>query len=159
MVGRRPYRGTWVAAARKQTMAQCWLCECLFYMFAICIIKKCHTDHTLLKHLQVLIPCNLGRTHWAMASIDLTSGHIYLMDPFRRDVPFRHRKMQLTCLRYFLPSMLLVVDFHDHRRRGDMMYPLTTRTFTFYYMSADHVPQQEIGYDCFKIWFYPNSFS
>ncbi|KAI9186251.1 hypothetical protein LWI28_015261 [Acer negundo] len=68
----------------------------------------------------VLIPCNLGRTHWVLASVDLTTGSIYLMDPFRQEVPFRHRKTQLACLRYFLPSMLHALDFHGCRRRGDM---------------------------------------
>ncbi|KAI9196299.1 hypothetical protein LWI28_022753 [Acer negundo] len=33
----------------------------------------------------VLIPCNLGRTHWSLASVDLTTGGIYLMDPFRQE--------------------------------------------------------------------------
>ncbi|KAI9174562.1 hypothetical protein LWI28_019242 [Acer negundo] len=41
----------------------------------------------------VLIPCNLGRTHWVLASIDLTAGNIYLFDPYRQEVPFSHRKM------------------------------------------------------------------
>ncbi|KAI9198516.1 hypothetical protein LWI28_017290 [Acer negundo] len=68
----------------------------------------------------VLIPCNLGRTHWALASVDLTTRSIYLMDPFRQEVPFRHRKTQLACLRYFLTSMLHALDFHGRRRRGDM---------------------------------------
>ncbi|KAI9164851.1 hypothetical protein LWI28_003243 [Acer negundo] len=46
----------------------------------------------------VLIPCNLGLTHWALAIVDLMTESIYLMDPFRQEVPFRHRKMQLACL-------------------------------------------------------------
>lgn len=121
--------------------------------------NKCHTDRTLLKHLQVLIPCNLGRTHWALASIDLTAGNIYLFDSYRQEVPFSHRKMQLACLRYFVPSMLHAVNFHNRRRRGDQTYSKTTRAFTFYYVSADRVPQQDTGYDCFKILFYPNPFS
>ncbi|KAI9194162.1 hypothetical protein LWI28_003647 [Acer negundo] len=33
----------------------------------------------------VLIPYNLGCTHWALASVDLTTGSIYLMDPFRQE--------------------------------------------------------------------------
>ena len=105
----------------------------------------------MFKHLEVLIPCNFGRTHWALASIDLTGGNIYLFDSYRQEVPTRHRKMQLACLPYFLLSMLHAVHFHDHRRRGDMTYTKTTRAFTFYYVSANRVPQQEIGYDCFKI--------
>ncbi|KAK1577086.1 hypothetical protein Q3G72_018882 [Acer saccharum] len=96
----------------------------------------------------VLIPCNLGRTHWALASIDLTAGNIYLFDPYKQEVPICHKKMQLACLRYFLPPMLHAVHFHDRRRRGNMTYAMTTRAFTFYYVSADRVPQQEIGGNC-----------
>ena len=100
-------------------------------MVLICIINKVDTDNTLFKNLQVMIPCNLGHTHWALASVDLTTGHIYLFDPFRQEVPFRHRKMQLACLRYFLPSMLLKVDFHDHSWRDDMTYQQKNRAFIF----------------------------
>ncbi|KAI9157168.1 hypothetical protein LWI28_017856 [Acer negundo] len=96
----------------------------------------------------VLIPCNLGRTHWALASIDLTAGNIYLFDPYRQEVPFSHRKMQLACLRYFVPSMLHAVNFHNHIRRGDQTYSKTTRAFTFYYVSADRVPQQATVGNC-----------
>ncbi|KAK0582713.1 hypothetical protein LWI29_028780 [Acer saccharum] len=56
--------------------------------------------------------------------------------------------MQLACLKYFLPSMLHVVDFHGHRRRRDMTYALSNRAFTFYYVSADRVPQQDTGGNC-----------
>ncbi|KAI9185618.1 hypothetical protein LWI28_008868 [Acer negundo] len=96
----------------------------------------------------VLIPCNLGRTHWALASVDLTTGSIYLMDPFRQEVPFRHRKTQLACLRYFLPSMLHAVDFHGCRRRGDMTYTLQNKPFPLNIVSRDRVPQQDKGGNC-----------
>ncbi|KAI9165246.1 hypothetical protein LWI28_010355 [Acer negundo] len=39
----------------------------------------------------VLIPCNLGHTHWALASVDLTTGSIYLMDPFRQEMQHLRR--------------------------------------------------------------------
>ncbi|KAI9201680.1 hypothetical protein LWI28_027328 [Acer negundo] len=96
----------------------------------------------------VLIPCNLGRTHWALASVDLTTGSIYLMDPFRQEVPFRHRKMQLACLRYFLPSMLHALDFHGRRRRGDMTYTLQNKPFPLNIVSRDRVPQQDRSGNC-----------
>ncbi|KAI9153380.1 hypothetical protein LWI28_010521 [Acer negundo] len=96
----------------------------------------------------VLIPCNLGRTHWALASVDLTTGSIYLMDPFRQEVPFRHRKTQLACLRYFLPSMLYALDFHGRRRRGDMTYTLQNKPFPLNIVSRDRVPQQDRGGNC-----------
>ncbi|KAI9153046.1 hypothetical protein LWI28_004952 [Acer negundo] len=96
----------------------------------------------------VLIPCNLGRTHWALASVDLTTGSIYLMDPFRQEVPFSHRKTQLACLRYFLPSMLHAVDFHSRRRRGDMTYTLQNKPFPLNIVSRDRVPQQDRGGNC-----------
>ncbi|KAI9195947.1 hypothetical protein LWI28_019639 [Acer negundo] len=96
----------------------------------------------------VLIPCNLGRTHWALASVDLTTGSIYLMDPFRQEVPFRHRKTQLACLRYFLPSMLHALDFHGRRRRGDMTYTLQNKPFPLNIVSRDRVPQQDRGGNC-----------
>ncbi|KAK4854351.1 hypothetical protein QYF36_022649 [Acer negundo] len=96
----------------------------------------------------VLIPCNLGRTHWALASVDLTTGSIYLMDPFRQEVPFRHRKTQLACLQYFLPTMLHAVDFHGRRRRGDMTYTLQNKPFPLNIVSRDCVPQQDRGGNC-----------
>ncbi|KAI9180619.1 hypothetical protein LWI28_006658 [Acer negundo] len=96
----------------------------------------------------VLIPCNLGRTHWALASVDLTTGSIYLMDPFRQEVPFRHRKMQLACLRYFLPSMLYALDFHGRRRRGDMTYTLQNKPFPLNIVSRDRIPQQDRSGNC-----------
>ncbi|KAI9177205.1 hypothetical protein LWI28_012320 [Acer negundo] len=87
----------------------------------------------------------------ALASVDLTTGSIYLMDPFRQEVPFRHRKTQLACLRYFLPSMLHALDFHGRRRRGDMTYTLQNKPFPLNIVSRDHVPQQDRGYNCLKI--------
>ncbi|KAK4844594.1 hypothetical protein QYF36_022126 [Acer negundo] len=93
----------------------------------------------------VLIPCNLGRTHWALASVDLTTRSIYLMDPFRQEVPFRYRKTQLVCLRSFLPSMLHAVDFHGRRRRGDMTYTLQNKPFPLNIVFRDRVPQQDRG--------------
>ncbi|KAI9198457.1 hypothetical protein LWI28_016187 [Acer negundo] len=96
----------------------------------------------------VLIPCNLGRTHWALASVDLTIGSIYLMDPFRQEVPFRHRKTQLACLRYFLQSMLHAVDFHGRKRRGDITYTLQNKPFPLNIVSRDRVPQQDRGGNC-----------
>ncbi|KAK2645144.1 hypothetical protein Ddye_020339 [Dipteronia dyeriana] len=35
----------------------------------------------------VLNPCNVGRQHWLLASMDLTTGIIHILDPFRQDVP------------------------------------------------------------------------
>ncbi|KAI9159879.1 hypothetical protein LWI28_002789 [Acer negundo] len=96
----------------------------------------------------VLIPCNLGHTHWALASVDLTTGSIYPMDPFRQEVPFCHRKTQLACLRYFLPSMLHAVDFHGRRQRGDMTYTLRNKPFPLNIVSRDRVPQQNRGGNC-----------
>ncbi|KAK4840784.1 hypothetical protein QYF36_018087 [Acer negundo] len=96
----------------------------------------------------VLIPCNLGRTHWALASVDLTTGSIYMMDSFRQKVPFHRRKTQLACLRYFLPSMLHAVDFHNRRRRGDMTYTLQNKPFPLNIVSRDLVPQHDKGGNC-----------
>ena len=116
----------------------------------MCIITKC--ANTLEKHLQVLIPCNLGRMHWVMASVDLTKGQIFLFNPFRQEVPFRHRNAQVACLRWLLPSMLCAVHFHRNRRRGDMTYAKRDGPFRMLFVSADRVPQQQIGYDSFKFY-------
>ncbi|KAK4836265.1 hypothetical protein QYF36_020659 [Acer negundo] len=70
------------------------------------------------------------------------------MDPFRQEVPFRHRKTRLACLRYFLPSMLHAVDFHGRRRRGDMTYALQNKPFPLNIVSRDRVPQQDRGGNC-----------
>lgn len=153
-----PCGGTWIGPGRNQTMERSWRGQCFIYIVWIWILNTFPIDNTLLKHIQVLIPCNLGRTHWALASVDLTTGSIYLMDPSRQEVPFRHRKMQLACLRYFLPSMLHALDFHGRRRRGDMTYTLQNKPFPLNIVSRDRVPQQDRGYDCLKILFYPNRF-
>ena len=122
----------------------------------MCIITKC--ANTLEKHLQVLIPCNLGRMHWVMASVDLMKGQILVFDPFRREVPFRHRNAQFACLRWLLPSMLDAVHFHRNRQRGDPTYKSKNGPFRMLFVSADRVPQQKEGYECFKLIFYPNWF-
>ena len=49
------------------------------------------TYMTMLKHVQVLIPCNLGRTHWVLARVNLMEGRIYLLDPYRQRVQWEHR--------------------------------------------------------------------
>ncbi|KAK4841134.1 hypothetical protein QYF36_026780 [Acer negundo] len=60
----------------------------------------------------VMIPCNLGRNHWVLASVNHTQGKIYLLDPFKQEVTWEYRNKQAMCLRWFIPSML-------HQVRGN----------------------------------------
>ena len=153
-----PFGGTWRAPGRKPAMARCWHGQWLSYMLLIWIIKNFETANTLLKHLQVLIPCNIGGQHWALASVDLTFGRIYLFDPYRQAVTYKIRNAQVACLRWLLPSMLHAVHFHRNRRKGDKTYKNEAGPFRLFYVHADRVPQQSRGYDCLLILFYPIRF-
>ena len=83
----------------------------------------------MLKHVQVLIPCNLGRMHWVLASVSLKKGKIFLLDPFRQRVLWEHRLQQVACLRYFIPSMLHQVNFHTCRKDKDETYKVSKSGF------------------------------
>ena len=48
--------------------------------------------------------------------------------------------------------MLYAVHFHRNRRRGDMTYAKRDGPFRMLFVSADRVPQQQIGYDSFKFY-------
>ncbi|KAK2638613.1 hypothetical protein Ddye_026408 [Dipteronia dyeriana] len=61
----------------------------------------------------VLIPCNIGRQHWLVASVDLIARMIHILDLFRQEVPVSIRKRQVWPLRWFLPSILHQFAFHD----------------------------------------------
>ena len=111
---------------------------------------------TMLKHVQVLIPCYLGRTHWVLASVNLREGRIFLLDPFRQKVQWEHRLRQVSCLRYFIPSMLHQVHFHTCRKAGDETYRDSKSAFRMTIMARKQgVPQQDQGYDFLNILFYP----
>ncbi|KAK3185064.1 hypothetical protein Dsin_032350 [Dipteronia sinensis] len=99
----------------------------------------------------VFIPCNIGGQHWLVASVDLTVGKIHLLDPFRQEVPLQIRKEQVAPLRWFLPSMLHQVGFHDARPTGEAKYEKRNRPFGVSMVSTTHVPQQTRGYDCTNI--------
>ncbi|KAK4842861.1 hypothetical protein QYF36_000924 [Acer negundo] len=74
----------------------------------------------------VMIPCNLGRNHWVLASIDLTQAKIYLLDPFRQEV-----------------------KFHSSRTKDDVTYSLSKKAFLMSIMDGSHgVPQQHQGGNC-----------
>ena len=110
----------------------------------------------MLKHVQVLIPCNLGRTHWVLASVCLKDGRIYLLDPNRQSVLWEHRRQQVSHLRYFIPSMLHQVHFHTCRKATDETYKASKSAFRMSIMDRkDGVPQQDQGYDFFNTLFYP----
>ncbi|KAK3204721.1 hypothetical protein Dsin_018767 [Dipteronia sinensis] len=47
----------------------------------------------------VMIPCNIGRQHWLLANVDLSTGKIYLLDPFRQEVPSHIRSQKIASLR------------------------------------------------------------
>lgn len=64
-VRRRPYGGTWEAPARKHTMAQCWLRECLFYMFSIKVLKK---------NVTLIAQCWNTYRFWFRAILDVRIG-------------------------------------------------------------------------------------
>ncbi|KAK0593542.1 hypothetical protein LWI29_038421 [Acer saccharum] len=107
----------------------------------------------------VLIPCNLGREHWVLASLDLREGKIFLLDSFRQQVPWEHRLKQVACLRWFIPSMLHQIGFHDSRKADDTTYKLSKSAFRMSILDGRHgVPQQQQRYVIFKILFYPIRF-
>ncbi|KAK4859970.1 hypothetical protein QYF36_015187 [Acer negundo] len=108
----------------------------------------------------VMIPCNLGRNHWVLASVDLTQGKIYLLDPFRQEVTWEYRNKQVACLRWFIPSMLHQVEFHSNRTKDDVTYSLSKKAFRMSIMDGSRgVPQQHQGYDCFNILLYLTRFT
>ncbi|KAK4848942.1 hypothetical protein QYF36_019046 [Acer negundo] len=97
----------------------------------------------------VMIPCNLGRNHWVLASVDLTQGKIYLLDPFRQEVTWEYRNKQVACLRWFIPSMLHQVEFHSNRTKDDVTYSLSKKAFRMSIMDGSRgVPQQHQGGNC-----------
>ncbi|KAI9182725.1 hypothetical protein LWI28_028255 [Acer negundo] len=97
----------------------------------------------------VMIPCNLGCNHWVLASVDLTQGKIYLLDPFRQEVPWEYRNKQVACLRWFIPSMLHQVEFHSNRTKDDVTYSLSKKAFRMSIMDRSRgVPQQHQGGNC-----------
>ena len=111
---------------------------------------------TMLKHVQVLIPYNLGQMHWVLASVSLKKGKIFLLDPFRQHVSWEHRLQQVACLRWFIPSMLHQVNFHTCRKATDKTYKVSKSPFRMSIMDKkDGVPQQHQGYDFFNTLFYP----
>ncbi|KAI9157217.1 hypothetical protein LWI28_018676 [Acer negundo] len=55
----------------------------------------------------VMIPCNLGRNHWVLVSVDLIEGKIYLLDPFKQEV-----------------------GFHSNRTKDDVTYKLSKKAFS-----------------------------
>jgi hypothetical protein len=114
------------------------------------------TYMTMLKHVQVLIPCNLGRTHWVLARVNLMEGRIYLLDPYRQSVSWEHRRQQISHLRYFIPSMLHQIDFHGSRKPKDETYPDSKSAFRMTIMAGKQgVPQQDQGYVFLNTLFYP----
>ena len=114
------------------------------------------TYMTMLKHVQVLIPCNLGRSHWVLASVCLKDGRIYLLDPYRQSVSWEHRRQQISHLRYFIPSMLHQIDFHGSRKPKDKTYEVSSSGFRMtLFAGKQGVPQQIQGYDFFNYLFYP----
>ncbi|KAK3225082.1 hypothetical protein Dsin_004944 [Dipteronia sinensis] len=96
----------------------------------------------------VLIPCNICGQHWLVASVDPTVGKIHLLDPFRQEVPLQIRKEQVASLRWFLPSMLYQVGFHDARSTGEAKYEKRNRPFGVSMVSTTHMPQQTRGGNC-----------
>ena len=110
----------------------------------------------MLKHVQVLILCNLGRSHWVLASVCLKDGRIYLLDPYRQSVSWEHRRQQISHLRYFIPSMLHQIDFHGSRKPKDKTYEVSSSGFRMtLFAGKQGVPQQIQGYDFFNYLFYP----
>ncbi|KAK3230969.1 hypothetical protein Dsin_002850 [Dipteronia sinensis] len=86
--------------------------------------------------------------HWLVASVDLTVGKIHLLYPFRQKIPVQIRKEEVAPLRWFLPSMLHQVGFHDARPRDDPKYDKRNKPFGVSMVSTTHVPQQTTGGNC-----------
>ncbi|KAK2645202.1 hypothetical protein Ddye_020397 [Dipteronia dyeriana] len=60
----------------------------------------------------VLTPCNIGRQHWLLVTVDLTCCKMFIVDPWRQEVEAHIRKQQVAPLHYFVPSMLHQPEFH-----------------------------------------------
>ncbi|KAK3199175.1 hypothetical protein Dsin_022590 [Dipteronia sinensis] len=86
--------------------------------------------------------------HWLVASVDLTFGKIHMLDPFRQEVPVQIRKEQVAPLRWFLPSMLHQVGFHEARPRDDPKFHKQNKPFGVSMVSSTHVPQQSTWGNC-----------
>ncbi|KAK2634208.1 hypothetical protein Ddye_029000 [Dipteronia dyeriana] len=97
---------------------------------------------------KVLIPCNISHQHWLPASVDLTVGMIHLLDPFRQQDPLHIKKQQVPPLKWFFPSMMHQVGFHNARPRGQPKYDKRNRPFGVTVVSTSHVPQQTRGGNC-----------
>ncbi|KAK2652597.1 hypothetical protein Ddye_012453 [Dipteronia dyeriana] len=72
----------------------------------------CHLWHEV---DMVLIPCNIGSQHWLLVTVDLTCKKMFIVDPWRQEVPAHIRKQQVAPLRYFVPSMLHQAEFYTAR--------------------------------------------
>ncbi|KAK2642038.1 hypothetical protein Ddye_023801 [Dipteronia dyeriana] len=66
----------------------------------------------------VLIPCNIGCQHWLLVTVDLICGKMFIVDPWRQQVPVHIRKQQVAPLCWFVPSMLYQAGFYTVRPTG-----------------------------------------
>ncbi|KAK2662519.1 hypothetical protein Ddye_001093 [Dipteronia dyeriana] len=96
----------------------------------------------------VMIQCNIGHQHWLLVTVDLTCGKMFIVDPWRQEVPAHIRKQQVTPLRYFLPSMLHQVGFHTAQPGGLQKFEKTSKPFDVSVVLGKRIPQQKKSGNC-----------
>ncbi|KAK2635403.1 hypothetical protein Ddye_030195 [Dipteronia dyeriana] len=96
----------------------------------------------------VLIPCNIGRQHWLLVTVNLTCGKMFIVDPWRQEVPAHIRKQHVAPLCYFVPSMLHQTGFYTARPAGLQKFEKTSKPFDVSVVSEKHVPQQKKSGNC-----------
>ncbi|KAK2659143.1 hypothetical protein Ddye_005676 [Dipteronia dyeriana] len=96
----------------------------------------------------VLIPCNIGRQHWLLVTVDLICGKLFIVDPWRQEVKPRILKQQVAPLRYFVPLMLYQAEFHTKRATGLLKFEKISKPFDVTVVSDKHIPQQKQSGNC-----------
>ncbi|KAK2655264.1 hypothetical protein Ddye_008316 [Dipteronia dyeriana] len=91
----------------------------------------------------VLIPCNIGRQHWLPVTVDLTCGKMFIVDPWRQEVPVHIQKQQVAPLHYFMPSMLHQAGFHTARPTELEKFDKTNKPFSVSVVSEKRIPEQK----------------
>ncbi|KAK2661071.1 hypothetical protein Ddye_007604 [Dipteronia dyeriana] len=113
MVCGRPYDSTWISPYRKPAVAR---------------------GSYSLQHRTL---------NWLVASVNLTAGMIYILDPFRQEVPVNIRKRQVRPLKWFLPSILNQYGFHDDKSSGREKFKRENMAFGVSLLSKIALPQQQ----------------
>ncbi|KAK2656226.1 hypothetical protein Ddye_009278 [Dipteronia dyeriana] len=95
------------------------------------------------KHWATTLGNNIGHRHWLLVTIDLTSGKMFIVYPWRQEISVNIQRQQVAPLLWFLPSMLHQADFHTARSPDRETFPKKNRPFSVSVVSTTRVPQQK----------------